>query len=463
MSRFIFWALIALVALAPLPLASNRPAPWSALAIATGLLLALWALTAFRQRAPGARVADRFLLPVGLLFCAGIAWMVLETTGPLPGEWRPPAMERAASLLETAPQHGIGLDRSGAWHVVMRLLTYGGVFVLAWEYGRSRQRAQTMLYAVVVAGIAYAAYGLIVHLGGYQMVLWFPKTAYREALTSTFINRNSYATYAALGLLCALALMFSEWRRLRAARHAGSARLADRGTRRQDHGSDLRLGALAIAVATMGAALILTGSRGGFYGLAATLAIVVVLLAVANLLRGWRLAGVIGLGAVAAVALLLATGGELAGRIERGAADVESSRGALFGPAIAAIKERPLTGYGGGSFQGVFEAVNDGTLYRQGYFIDKAHNTYLELALEAGIPAMLAMSAAILALAMLCVLALLRRRAVRFALAGLAASLMVAIHALVDFSLQMPAVAVTYAAILGVAAAQSLRRIAERR
>ena len=38
---------------------------------------------------------------------------------------------------------------------------------------------------------------------------------------------------------------------------------------------------------------------------------------------------------------------------------------------------------------------------------------------------------------------------------GLAVTALAAIHAWFDFSLQMPAVAVTYAAILGVACAQS--------
>ena len=388
MSRFIFWALVALVVVAPLPLAGNRPAPWSAMAIWVGMLLVLWALVAVRRRPQGARVADRFLLPVLVAFAGAIGWMLLQIAGPLPADWQPPAMARAS-------------------------------------------------------------------------------TAYRDSVTSTFINRNSYATYAALGLLCALALMFSEWRRLRAAaRHpmalAGARPLAGAPRNGGAPGSELRLGLLSIGAAVLAAALLLTGSRGGFYGLAATLAIVVALLALAGLLRGWRLFGVIGLGALAGAALLLATGGGLSGRLDRGAANIESSRGALFAPTVEAIRQRPMTGYGPGSFQGVFEAVNDGTLYRQGYYIDKAHNTYLELALEAGIPAALAMVAAIFAIAALCLVALLRRRAVRFALAGLGASIMVAIHALVDFSLQMPAVAVTYAAVLGVCAAQSLRRLTER-
>ena len=42
-----------------------------------------------------------------------------------------------------------------------------------------------------------------------------------------------------------------------------------------------------------------------------------------------------------------------------------------------------------------------------------------------------------------------RRRDQVFALAAVGATVLVALHALVDFSLQIPAVAVTFAALLG--------------
>lgn len=456
MSRIVFWGLIALIVVAPLPLAGNRSAAWSALGLFTGVLLLLWAIAALRRRPRGAARADRFLLPAGVLFLGGLGWMLWQTTGPLPLDWRPQTLQRAAELLNDPKVggSGIGLDAGAAWHVLLRLLTYGGVFLLAWEFGRNRERAQTVLVAVVGAGFCYALYGLVVHLGKLETILWYPKTAYGDSLTSTFVNRNSYATYAGIGLLCALALMFSQWRQ-----HRDRLRLAMTARSAPPPRQDLALGALAIAAAVMAAALFLSGSRGGFYALAASVVLCLGLLAVTRLLRGRELVALVGLGAVAMAALLLSVGGTLGQRLETGAASVESARGDLFRPTIEAILQRPLAGYGAGSFQGVFEAVNDGALYRQGYWIDKAHNTYLELALEAGIPAAAAIVAAVLAFAALCAVALLRRKAVRFALAGIAASLMVGLHALVDFSLQMPAVAITYAAILGVCSAQSLRRL----
>lgn len=458
MSRIVFWGLVTLVVLSPLPLASNRPVPWSALGLCTGILLVLWSIGAVRRRTHGARAADRFFLPAAAIFLIALGWMLWQSLGPLPIEWQPEPMRRAAGLLGNSPSAGIGLDTGAAWHVLMRLATYGGVFLLAWEFGRNRDRAQALLIAVVLAGVGYAVYGLVIHLGQYEMVLWYPKNAYGDGLTSTFINRNSYATYAAIGLVCALSLMFSEWRQ----RLDRSRRMSRSEPGSVAQGRDIGIGLLTVAAGLIATALVLTGSRGGFYGLAFTLIICVVLLGFARLLRGRQLLGVVALGMLAGAALLLSVGGGLAGRLESGTASVEASRGEIFRPTMEAIRQRPLTGYGAGSFQGVFEAVNTGELYRQGYVIDKAHNTYLELALEAGIPAMAAMVASVFSFVALCALALLRRKGIRFALAGIAASTMVGIHALVDFSLQMPAVAVTYAAVLGLCAAQCLRRLSER-
>ena len=48
-----------------------------------------------------------------------------------------------------------------------------------------------------------------------------------------------------------------------------------------------------------------------------------------------------------------------------------------------------------------------------------------------------------------------RRRGQRFTLVAVGATVLVAMHALVDFSLQIPAVAVTFAALLGIGVAQA--------
>ena len=89
---------------------------------------------------------------------------------------------------------------------------------------------------------------------------------------------------------------------------------------------------------------------------------------------------------------------------------------------------------------------------------DKTHNTYLENIFELGWP--------VAGILFLCVTWLLlvcwrgvryRRRDWVYPATGVAATVLVGVHSLFDFSLQMPGTAITYACILGVASAQSYK------
>jgi O-antigen ligase len=86
----------------------------------------------------------------------------------------------------------------------------------------------------------------------------------------------------------------------------------------------------------------------------------------------------------------------------------------------------------------------------------RAHNTYLENALELGIPAAAMLCLAIALIAVQCFLGVgRRRRDFVFPALACAVSVQVAVHSLVDFSLQIPAVAAAYALVLGLGYAQS--------
>ena len=93
------------------------------------------------------------------------------------------------------------------------------------------------------------------------------------------------------------------------------------------------------------------------------------------------------------------------------------------------------------------------------FVYDKAHNSYLEFALEAGVPALVLMIGVLGGLTALSAHGIWKHRENRlFPCIGVAAAALVASHAVIDFSLQIPAVAVIFAVLLGIATAQSLRR-----
>jgi O-antigen ligase len=118
-----------------------------------------------------------------------------------------------------------------------------------------------------------------------------------------------------------------------------------------------------------------------------------------------------------------------------------------------AIGDRPWLGTGLGSFASVFPIYRTGDVEA---FFDMTHNDYLQNLMELGIPAASCLFAGIVWLTALCVRgARVRRRNIMFPRLGIAVTTLVALHATLDFSLQMPAVTVTYMFLLGIAVAQS--------
>ena len=121
---------------------------------------------------------------------------------------------------------------------------------------------------------------------------------------------------------------------------------------------------------------------------------------------------------------------------------------------IAAIPSNPYLGTGYGTFEQAFMAYKSYPLSFANW--SKAHNSYLELAFEMGIPATIAVVGLFLWLAGVFVYGLVRRkRAHVFAAIGLSATALVGAHASVDFSLQILGFTVCYVLLISIAWAQS--------
>lgn len=472
MSWFLFWGLLALVCLSPLPLASNRPLPATVLALGVGLLLIGWgaqrlwrewrarrlaaasALPAAGADPPpperAADDADRFALVLAVGFSVLLAWYWAQTSPALTA-WvaHPVWAEAARALGETLPASA-SVDPAAGGATLMKVLAYGGIFLLAFMFGRDRRRARLAFWAVALSGAAYAVYGLAMHFGRFGLVLWFPKTDYVESVTSTFINRNAYATYAGLATIAALAPLLSELRRIGRGRTEGFADFVRTVSREAGLGLYVALAACALGVT----AVVLTGSRAGFAALVlGGLAFGVLLLAARDI--AWRHFALAGAAVAALVGGALAIGGEqLTTRLAR---DGVFGREGLFDVGAIAAAQRPWTGHGLGGFAPAFNRANDGRFIAEDRYVDLAHSTWLELAIEAGLPALI-LNLALLGLIVGILLqgVLTRSRGTSFAMAGIAVALQVGAHALVDFGFQMPAVAANFMLLMGVAAAQAL-------
>lgn len=438
------WGLILILAWAPLPFGSARMWAWDLLGIAAMLLLLLSAAQDFVEPRRAGAVSP--LKPAAILGGIVVVWILFQGL-PLDLAWRHPIWDRAAEALDRPLASSISLDREQSMVHLFRLLTYAAYFLLGWMAARRAEGADAILRAVAVAGAAYSVYGLVEFVSPEPHILWFLKDAYVTDVTSTFVNRNSFATFVGLAVIANLALIAKALIRKMDVRSRRSLILSMIGA---------MLGAgrwWAMGLVLTSGALLMSHSRAGLVAtLIAIVALTVLLLAAPSARAPWRFwfGGFVGLGVVA---ILLLAGSATFERLGTVAADGEM-RPLINAALLRAIGDNALTGTGLGSFPHIF------TLYQPpsiaGY-VDMAHNDYLENMLELGIPAALLLFAAVLYLGIRCALGVFRRRRdAIYPCAGAAATVLIGVHSAFDFSMQIPAVAVTYAVILGIGVAQSV-------
>ena len=444
----LFRALVALVLLAPLPFGAVPAWAWAIMAGSAGTLLLGWAGLAATGRQQVVRPPLRLWWGAAP-FALAVLWALFQTVPFSPAELHHPLWRSAAEALGTPYAGAISLDPAASRESIVRIVTYAGIFWLALQFGRDPGRARAMLAAVATGSAVYALYGLAVHFSGANTILWFDKTAYRDVVTATFVNRNSFATFAGLGLLCTAAAL-----RESVARTGEGAPDAKERLRRLLSERLLRNGILLGGGLVLGVALLLSESRAGTA--ASGLALLVFFTGLA-LRRGRPVRSLLLLAptlALAGTALFVLSGDGLDRRLWASESDWQT-RAEIHAQTRRAIRDAPALGTGLGTFEAVYR------VYRTGRFeaaVARAHNDYLEIALELGIPAAACFVAALAALALLCAAGtFIRRRHAGLPAAGFAACTLVGTHALVDFSLQIPAVAATFALILGVATAQSWR------
>jgi O-antigen ligase len=148
-------------------------------------------------------------------------------------------------------------------------------------------------------------------------------------------------------------------------------------------------------------------------------------------------------------------GDTFAGRIAaEGFTDV--SRMAVYTITLQSILSSPILGFGYGTFVDVFPLYRDRSVSVDGVW-DHAHNSYLEVWQGLGLLFGTMLIVAIGWLLYLCLKgALNRRQNAMPAIVASSACLLVAAHAIVDFSLEIEAVALTFMALLGAGVAQSM-------
>lgn len=389
-----------LLAFAPLWLAVIQLMPWPA---------AVW------RRLPG---HDRYAQALDVLQLGDVGW-------------RPLSLMPDATVLSLLA--GIPLT---ALFLLGLLASHGAV--------------RTLVRVVVLVSAAQAVFGLLQVGGGRE--LYFGAQAYGRAIGS-FANPNHLASALAMALPLAIFLLREAL--AKPGRTEGQRRRLGIGA---DLMRTLSVTFWAVVLLFLLSALVASASRAGILVALVVAGLSLLLIPVAKgarRQRWWRA----GLAAAVLVVVLMAVGTEgLLSRFDGGVQ--QDARWQIFVASARAAWTYFPWGSGMGTFAGVFAPFQSPTLT---HFVDFAHNDYLQLAVEGGLPFLLQAGLA-LALAVGSVRRLLRRLrddpaspwTVLQASCALGL-LAVLLHSLVDFNLRIPANAMVAAFFAGVILRRSSR------
>jgi O-antigen ligase len=414
------WLIVLFLIAVPFPLGSNRPVFWAL----NGALVAL----------------------LGLGYC--IFWAIrydrlrvsLGQLGVLPWAFGALCLYLVAQVLPFPGMQPISVAPGSTFLMFMRMLTYGIFFFLVLQTAREPRRAGLVLDLLLCGLTLHALSGMFLLRTG-DTLLGFEKTSYLGSATGTFVNRNSFATLLAFGCTLAFALLLESFKNRSSKDHP-----VDR--------SWARVALYATALVTITATLFATQSRMGV--LAALLGVFAVGLRSLSTDLLFRRSIVLAVVAIlASLFVVIALNSE--GLMQRLLSSEQSSgeRLELYRQVLKLIVQRPLTGFGGGSFQLAFQSVHEPPVGVDRVW-DKAHNSYLTLLSELGlivgaiIPILI--GALTWRLLRLSKSAEVNRIALTVALGVIVVA---ATHSLVDFSLEIQGVTFWFVALVAIGIAQT--------
>jgi O-antigen ligase len=447
----IFWAFLALLVWAPIPLGSNRPWAWAilvavAFALAGGWLV-LWAL-----RSVEIPDALRASWPAWCLLAAWLALQALHVVA-LPAGW--------VALLspESARMHATALDLAGTASSSMTLsidpqasrlsllksLGYATLFFLALALVTRRSRLATLARVLVYAAVVEAVYAILMHLGGATGEYFGTLIAHGDSASGTYANRNHFAGYLEMSLALGVGLLLAELSDRRAGSLRKFFRIAIAWILSPKMILRLSLCILVIALTT-------THSRMGNTAFFASL-LIAGAIGIA-LSRHAPRNTLILLASLVAIDLFIVGSWfgveKLAQRLERTSAHDVRVREDPAAHALPLIRDYVLFGSGPGTFHVAFPAYRPPQVES---FYEYTHNDYVQFASESGVPGLVVL-AGFVALALGAALrAQWRRRdplmrGMSFAcIMGVTAIL---IHSWVDFNLQIPANAALFMLLLAL-------------
>lgn len=447
--RFGFLLFSVSVALAPLAFGATEPLAASTIGLALAVCLLLSLLVPCKH--PGRLWLARMTILLAGIVCAWVlvqaaSLRVVPTNHPA---WGAKAQLIADSVAELAFTRYEVLIAGG--YVLTPLAGFLGAVLLVSDDLRYARFVQVL----VAVNLGVAAFCIAQYVLAPQWLLWAPKAHYRDALTGPYVNPNTAATHYGLLLIVAIGSGLRQYQRVDILAYF------DRKVATPFEARELRLLAFfAVASFTFLIALMLTKSRAGIVAalLGVTLLVVgFVYYAARSRVPVARAVGLSLLSLLGVLAIFSIFGERILLRLELQGL-VDQARLCVYQSVWTAITQgKWWLGTGLGTFADVFPAYRQPECGLYGHW-EMAHSVFLEALLTLGVVFPVCTALVYYVLVKAFAHGVVHRRRYRFVpLTCLGILLMLTLHSLVDFSLQIPGFALVAAAILGSGAAVSLR------
>ncbi len=331
------------------------------------------------------------------------------------------------------------VNRERTIYELVRLLALVSVFLLA-SYGLQGEKLKrTFLFCVLIIGVLEALYGLLSFVSGEQLLgFYWLQDITMGRLKGTFLNANHFAGYMEMATLAGFGLAAG------VSVSAPRERLAKR-----------IIIIMACSITLVG--LVLSLSRGSWISFLFGCALLVPL-------YSWKKRLPFARAALFILLLLLIAGAYVAGsemeilekrvknmtRIYEEGQSSQVSRMSIWKSSVDMIKDDPVMGKGWGTYERAFPAYRKADSIQTARF---AHNDYLQIASEAGIPGLLLFLAFLFMIFKKGIESLSKggggpmQRTLPGVLAAWGAILA---HGLVDFNLMIPSSSITFFALAGI-------------
>jgi O-antigen ligase len=385
----------------------------------------------------------------------------------------PPALVRTLSPHRWVDLAGVAADAATKWTTLsvyphdtqgalLNFAAYLAIFVLAAWLHDSTSHRNAVLNVLVGLACFEAAYGMIQYLAGWQTIFGYSKVVDLYEATGTYINRDHFAGFLEMVIPFVFAMAFYQFQAWLAegSRHAGWPHPA------RTSGAGARTILFLFLLAMLMLAEIFSRSRGGILVAAFSLIFVALLTQAKTGHKLWTLAvlflfmGVLAYGLWIGLTPVLMRF-EMMRETARFQLEVRPS---IWADTLRLIHDYPVFGTGLGTFGVAFKPYQTAFV---SFFVDHAHNEYLETAAETGWAGAGLLYVPMIVLLVRMVFSFLDdprhyRRAVTLGSVG--STLAVLIHSLIDFNLHIPANALIFAFVLGIGyKASCLERRGERK